>query len=86
MDAANIQIIEQVLGWRGSAALSTVLASLAIVASLVWFAWICLAQLPRLRAGDITVQTMLAEDARAFVVVIATFATVYFLQVSKGGQ
>ena len=82
MDAGNIQIIEQVLRWRGSAALSTVLASLAIVASLVWFAWICLAQLPRLRAGDITAQAMLAEDARAFVVVLATFATVYLLQLS----
>ncbi len=82
MDPASVQIIEQALSWSGSTPLITTLAAIAIVASLVWFAWICLAQLPRLRAGDITAHAMLAEDARAFVVVLATFATVYLLQLS----
>lgn len=82
MDTSIIQTIEQVLGWRGSQALSTTLAALAIVAALVWFAWICLSQMPRLRSGEITASNMLAEGARAFVVVIATFAIVYVLQLS----
>ncbi len=80
MDSSIIQTIEQVLGWSGSQTLSTALAALAIVASLVWFAWICLSQMPRLRAGEITGPNMLAEIARAFAVVVGTFAMVMVLQ------
>ena len=80
MDSDIVQSIEQSLDWGGSQALSTVLAVLVITAAILWFAWISLSQLARLRSGEITVDLMLVEIARSFVVVLATFAIVYALQ------
>ena len=74
-----LQQFTQVIGWTGGSELDAALAVLSITAYIVWFAWLVQAQLPRLRGGEITVQTLLAECARALLVVLAVTAITAFL-------
>ena len=74
-----LQEFLEVIRWSGGAELGKVLAALSIAAFIVWFAWIILAQLPRLQSGEITLQTLMAETGRALLVVLGVTAIVAFM-------
>ena len=74
-----LQQFTETLGWTSGTELAPALAAFSIVAYIVWFAWLIQAQLPRLRGGEITVQTLLAECGRALLVVLAVTAIAAFL-------
>ena len=49
---AALRTLNDTLGWTGSATLSNTLAGLTVTAYILWFAWITVSQMARLRAGE----------------------------------
>ena len=76
---AALKTLNDTLGWTGSATLSNTLAGLTASAYILWFAWITVSQMPRLRAGEQTVDVLLAEIGRALAVVFGLLAILFFL-------
>ena len=76
---AALRTLNDTLGWTGSATLSNTLAGLTATAYILWFAWITVSQMGRLRAGEATVDILLAEIGRALAVVFGLLAILFFL-------
>ena len=76
---AALRTLNDTLGWTGSATLSNTLAGLTAAAYILWFAWITVSQMGRLRAGEATVDILLAEIGRALAVVFGLLAILFFL-------
>ncbi len=71
--------LNDAIGWSYSSPISDVLAVLTVGAYILWFAWIAVSQLSRLRAREITVDLALAECARSLLTVIAVIAIIAYI-------
>ena len=76
---AALRTLNDTLGWTGSATLSNTLAGLTATAYILWFAWITVSQMSRMRAGEQTVDVLLSEIGRALAVVFGLLAILVFL-------
>ena len=76
---AALKTLNDTLGWTGSATLSNTLAGLTASAYILWFSWITVSQMARLRANEQTVDVLLAEIGRALAVVFGQLAILFFL-------
>ena len=76
---AALRTLNDTLGWTGSATLGNTLAGLTAAAYILWFAWVTVSQMARLRAGEQTADVLLAEIARALAVVFGLLAILVFL-------
>ena len=74
-----LKTLNTALGWTASAPLSEIIAGLFLATFILWWSWIIVSQLSRLRSGDVTVQNALGESARALIVVLAAIALVAYL-------
>ena len=71
-------ILADALGWQ-SPVLGQTIAAIMTAAFILWFAWIVMSQVSRLRGGELTVQQALGETARSLIVVIAAIALAVYL-------
>ena len=76
---AALRTLNDTLGWTGSATLGNTLAGLTAAAYILWFAWITVSQMGRLRAGEANVDILLAEIGRALAVVFGLLFILFFL-------
>ena len=74
-----LRTLNTALGWTNSAPLSEIIAGIFLAAFILWWAWIVVSQLTRLRSGDVSVPIALGESARALIVVLAAIALVAYL-------
>ena len=74
-----LETLNIALGWTESAPLSEIIAGLFLATFILWWTWILVSQLSRLRSGDVTVQNALGESARALIIVLSAIALVAYL-------
>ena len=74
-----LRTLNTALGWTDSAPLSEIIAGIFLATFILWWTWIIVSQLSRIRSGDVSVQNALGESARALIIVLSAIALVAYL-------